>query len=57
MSAAQKLKISEGQNEIEIKAQLDALLAKGWLIDEDLGLKKEFRFKTFTKVLVRKILF
>jgi 4a-hydroxytetrahydrobiopterin dehydratase len=49
-----QLKIAEGQNDSQVKAEVEALLAKGWKLDEDqIQLEKTYYFKIYTKVLVR----
>ena len=47
---------SSGADERKLSEELDALLKEGWTLDEEqMGLKKTFYFKTYTKVLVRMI--
>jgi hypothetical protein len=48
------LQISEGQDEAEIKAEVEALLPLGWALKEESKLEKTYNFKTYTKVAVRK---
>lgn len=46
-------KLSEGQDEIRVTAEAKALLENGWrLDDEEVGVKKTYHFKTYTKALV-----
>jgi hypothetical protein len=48
-------KISEGENEAQVKADLKALLENGWKLDEEqIQLEKTYYFKTYTKVAVSK---
>lgn len=45
-------KLSEGQDEIRVTAEAKALLENGWrLDDEEVGVKKTYHFKTYTKAL------
>lgn len=45
-------KISEGENEAQVKDDLGALLENGWILDKDqIQLEKTYNFKTYTKVL------
>jgi predicted DNA-binding ArsR family transcriptional regulator len=47
-------KIAEGQNDAEVKADLEALIENGWKLNEDqIQLEKTYHFKTYTKVAVR----
>jgi predicted DNA-binding ArsR family transcriptional regulator len=46
-------KISEGQNDAEMKADLESLIENGWKLNEDqIQLEKTYHFKTYTKVAV-----
>jgi 4a-hydroxytetrahydrobiopterin dehydratase len=46
-------KISEGEDQEEVKAELKGLINDGWELDEEQrGVKKTYHFKTYTKVLV-----
>ena len=46
-------KISEGQDESRVIAEAKALHENGWrLDDEEMGVKKTYHFKTYTKALV-----
>ena len=46
-------KISEGQDKSRVTAEAKALLETGWIFDdEDMGVKKTYNFKTYTKALV-----
>ena len=50
-----QLKISDGQDESKLMTQLKAVLETGWkLDDEEMGVKKKYYFKTYTKALVQK---
>ncbi|KAF2476781.1 transcriptional coactivator/pterin dehydratase [Lindgomyces ingoldianus] len=45
-------KISEGQDESKVKAELEVLLENGWELNgEQIQLGKTYYFKTYTKVL------
>ncbi|KAF2258666.1 hypothetical protein CC78DRAFT_525900 [Lojkania enalia] len=44
-------KISEGQDESKIKAELEVLFQNGWKLKEEQILEKTYYFKTYTKVL------
>ena len=47
-------KITEGQDESKVISEAEALLDNGWTLDdEEMGVKKQYHFKTYTKVLVR----
>ncbi|KAL9606854.1 MAG: hypothetical protein Q9167_008153, partial [Letrouitia subvulpina] len=47
--------IAAGQDADRLSADLTALLATGWALDPDqITLQKTYRFKTYTKVLVKK---
>lgn len=49
-------KISDGQDESKLMTQLKAVLETGWkLDDEEMGVKKKYYFKTYTKALVQGI--
>jgi pterin-4a-carbinolamine dehydratase len=50
------LQISDGHDEAETKAQVEALLQVGWDVKEDRKLEKTYNFKTYTKVAVRNTL-
>lgn len=45
-------KISEGEDEYQVKADLESLVGNGWELTEEQLLSKTFFFKTYTKVLV-----
>ena len=46
-------KISEGQDENKLIAEAKALVENGWTLDdEEMGVKKTYHFKTYTKALV-----
>ena len=46
-------KLSEGQDESRVMAEAKALLENGWTLDdEEVGVKKTYHFKTYTKALV-----
>ena len=46
-------KLSEGQDESRVLAEAKALLENGWILDdEEVGVKKTYHFKTYTKALV-----
>ena len=46
-------KLSEGQDESRVMAEARALLENGWILDdEEVGVKKTYHFKTYTKALV-----
>ena len=46
-------KLSEGQEESRVMAEAKALLENGWILDdEEVGVKKTYHFKTYTKALV-----
>ena len=46
-------KISEGQDENKIITEAKALVENGWALDdEEMGVKKTYHFKTYTKALV-----
>ena len=46
-------KLSEGQDESRVMAEAKALLENGWMLDEEeVGVKKTYHFKTYTKALV-----
>lgn len=46
-------KITEGQDESKVMAEAKALLDSGWTLDEEeMGVKKTYYFKTYTKALV-----
>jgi len=46
-------KITEGQDESKLMAEAKALLDSGWALDEEeMGVKKTYYFKTYTKALV-----
>ena len=46
-------KISEGQDENKLIAEAEALLGNGWMLDdEEMGVRKRYHFKTYTKALV-----
>ena len=50
-------KISEGQDETNLIAEAKALAENGWALDnEEMGVKKTYYFKTYTKALVRSII-
>jgi len=45
------LKISRGENEAQLKADVIELLKEGWKLDEEcIQLEKTYNFKTYTKV-------
>ncbi|KAM0798045.1 pterin-4-alpha-carbinolamine dehydratase family protein [Usnea florida] len=45
-------KLSEGQDESRVLAEAKALLENGWILDdEEVGVKKTYHFKTYTKAL------
>ena len=45
--------LSEGQDESRVMAEAKALLENGWILDdEEVGVKKTYHFKTYTKALV-----
>ena len=47
-------KVSEGQDTRKVIAETNVLLGKGWALDdEEMGIKRTFYFKTYTKALVR----
>ena len=49
-----KPKITEGQEKSRVTSEAEALLDNGWILDdEEMGVKKKYHFKTYTKVLVR----
>ena len=46
-------KLSEGQDESKVMAEAKALLENGWTLDdEEVGVRKTYHFKTYTKALV-----
>ena len=46
-------KLSERQDESSVMAEAKALLENGWIMDdEEVGVKKTYHFKTYTKALV-----
>ena len=49
-------KISGGQNEAAITADVAALLGKGWDLVNENQLEKTYVFKSYTKVSVKKSL-
>lgn len=49
-------KISEGQDESKLITEMRALAENGWILDDqDMGIKKTYYFKTYTKALVTSI--
>lgn len=51
-----QLKVSEGQDTSKVIAETTVLLGKGWALDdEEMGIKRTFYFKTYTKALVRSV--
>ena len=47
------LKLSEGQEESKVTAEVTALVESGWGLDEEqLGVRKTYHFKTYTKIMV-----
>ena len=48
-----QLKLSEGQDESKVTAEVTALVESGWNLDEEqIGVRKTYHFKTYTKVMV-----
>jgi hypothetical protein len=47
-----ELHISQGQDEDQVKNELQALLKNGWKLNEDQEIEKTYHFKLYTKVLV-----
>ncbi|OXV09906.1 hypothetical protein Egran_02331 [Elaphomyces granulatus] len=48
---------SAGEDEAKMKEELQSLQETGWILDEDcMGIKKTYYFKTYTKVLVTRLL-
>jgi pterin-4a-carbinolamine dehydratase len=45
-------KISDGEEESQVKANLEKLIENGWDLSDGQLLTKTFYFKTYTKVLV-----
>lgn len=46
-------KITEGRDESKVMAEANALFDCGWILDdEEMGVKKTYYFKTYTKALV-----
>ena len=50
-----ELHISQGQDENQVKDELQALLRNGWELNEDQEIEKTYHFKLYTKVLVSTI--
>jgi len=50
-------KVSEGQDKSKVFTETNALLEGGWILDdEEMGVKRTFYFKTYTKALVRGVI-
>ena len=48
-----QIKVSEGQDGAKMEAELKMLTETGWKLDEEqIGVRKTYYFKTYTKVLV-----
>jgi len=47
-----ELHISRGEDEDQVKAELQALLQNGWILNEDQEIERTYHFKLYTKVLV-----
>jgi 4a-hydroxytetrahydrobiopterin dehydratase len=46
-------KISDGEDEVRVKADLKALVNNGWSLNEEqMHIEKTYFFKTWTKVIV-----
>jgi len=46
------MQIAKGQNEQNVRTEVEALLQDGWKLNDKGELEKTYHFKTYTKVLV-----
>jgi hypothetical protein len=51
-STRMELHISRGEDEDQVKAELQTLLQNGWILNEDHEIERTYHFKLYTKVLV-----